>query len=84
MGNRLIISVTEFRRQHGADISFGFTASDDCASVFDDKYNNHADFVQRFPTKQALIDHVLTLHGFDDIDLNDPVVSTYIEVEGWI
>ena len=86
MSNQLCISVTKFTILGEYVSTFGFTASDDHASAYENHYNSSEEFFVNFPTDDALIKYVLSLDEFQDIyvsDSNDMIGVSAIIVYGY-
>ena len=80
MSNTLSITVVELKIKGKEEKSFGFIASDSYASCYADNWSSWADFYETYPSKQSLIDYVLSQEGFTDID---PEGGIRIFVEGY-
>lgn len=65
MSNSLFIEVVEFKPVKGLDSAFGFTASDDYGSAFNNSFESLDDFKKKFPTDDSLVDHILDLREFE-------------------
>ncbi|MDA3834247.1 MAG: hypothetical protein PF495_12720 [Spirochaetales bacterium] len=83
MSNCLTITLMKFTPKDGSSETVGFIAGDSYAKTFEDTCPSWDEFFELYPDKQSLIDQVLSLDGFMDIDPNDELVSTHIEVDGW-
>lgn len=58
MSNILTIIVTEFRSVVDKSVTYGYTARDGYGEDFEDGWPNLSDFLQRYPNRQTLIDHI--------------------------
>jgi len=64
MSNTLYITVTQFTDVATGKVEFGFVATDADAEYFEQGYATLADFLEAYPTEDALIEHVTSLDCF--------------------
>lgn len=65
MSNCLTISVMKFEDVVSKEVSYGFVAGDSYGKDFEDGFPSLADFLQVYPTAEALQEHVLSLDPFN-------------------
>ena len=75
MANQVYITVIECRVLGTQDKMYGIIARDGYGSAHDIGYTDVDSFYKQYPTKQSLVDWLLTQNGFDG--------SEYQLVEHW-
>jgi hypothetical protein len=76
--NRLVICVTEFKNLLTADVTYGYTASDDYGQHYENHWDTLEQFKQEVPTERDLIKRVLALETFDSF-LNYNIEFDYLD-----
>ena len=71
MSNTLIIRIVEVRTIDSEEVDYGFIAADNYASVSEVNYPSLKSFLEAYPTKDELIQHVLAsdaMYWFSDME----------------
>lgn len=84
MANRLVICVTSFTNLATNSTTYGYTAADDYAQVYENHWDSLEEFLVEVPIEEALVDRVLWSEGFQDFErryLEDGNTLSNVEVD---